>query len=102
MTSRVIKDTETACKDVETDANSTPAIDDSELVQPMSTCRIEHNSGKQRTSIGDGVPAAGTCDCVMHAGAGRTVELALVLGGMDTLGVIFDDCMLMRLSAECM
>jgi hypothetical protein len=96
VTSRAVEDTE----NVETDANSSPAMGDSDLVQPMSTCRIENRSKEQRTSIGDSVSAAETCDCVKNAGTGRTVELALVLGGMDTCGEIFDDCMLMRLSAD--
>lgn len=45
----------------------------------------------------------GGCDDSPSAAVDKTVMVALVLGGMDTNGEIFDDCLVMRLNdvVEC-
>jgi len=91
----VVENTEKPLQAIEfeVDASSTPVVGDSELVQPISKCFIE--SDVEQTTISE---SFATCDCVENAIVYRTIELALILGGMDTGGEIFDDCMTLQLS----
>jgi len=60
------------------------------------------NDAVANIQVQDVLPAAAVASATTASGLPTDVEVALVLGGMDTGGEIFDDCLVFRLRAQTM
>lgn len=93
-------ETNTNTADVEVQVNSlpraTPVDSSGECIARASSASPPGEGDAEQSAAAAGGPAVSSCEHSSSTDA--VVEVAVLLGGMDTQGEIFDDCMIMRLS----